>query len=248
MSRSEHATRRDRRGPGDLARKRRVKELILAERQRPRVALPPVSDDAVPIEVIDHGRFTHYAASAADLRQVIDRLPPGCVDGLSRIDLRLGPPDDPDADDERVMDPFLGRFRHELMPGVFSGRVLGCYSSDAARVQLHAYVYDPAVPDRVIVELYLRLKMLATFVHELGHHHDFSRRVARGRWRADDDEEVEIHAEAIEHAWTRDYVVPYLEPAGSSPAMPGTRRPGASCATSPRRAATGWPCSMPRPG
>jgi tetratricopeptide (TPR) repeat protein len=213
VSRSEHATRRDRRDPGDLARKRRVKELILAERQRPRVALPPVSGDAVPIEVIDHGRFTHYAASVDDLRQVMGRLPPGSVDGLSRIELCLGPPDDPDADDTQAMDPFLGRFCHEVMPGVFSGRVLGSYSPDGARVRLHAYVYDPAVSDRVIVELYLRLKMLATFVHELGHHHDFSRRVARGRWRADDDEEIEIHAEAIEHAWTCDYVVPYLEDA-----------------------------------
>jgi hypothetical protein len=57
------------------------------------------------------------------------------------------------------------------------------------------------------------MKMLATFIHELGHHHDFSARLARGRWRADDPQEREIHAEAIEHAWTRDCVVPYLEEA-----------------------------------
>ncbi len=216
MSRSEHATRRHRRDPGDLDRKRRIKALILTERQRPRVALPPVSRDAVPIEVIDHGPFTRYAASAEDLRQMMDRLPPGCVDGLSRIELRLAPPDEGDADDEpgaddEPVDPLLGRYRNELMPGVFAGRVLGCYAVEGARVQLFAYVYDPDLPDRGIVELYLRLKMLATFVHELGHHHDVSARVARGRWRADDAEEVEIYAEAIEHAWTRDYVVPYLE-------------------------------------
>jgi len=94
---------------------------------------------------------------------------------------------------------------------VFAGRVLGSYAPGTARVRLHGYVYDPAIPNRGILELYLRLRMLATFVHELGHHHDYTHRVARGRWRADDDEEVEIHAEAIEHAWTCDHVVPYLE-------------------------------------
>ena len=214
MSRSEHATRRERRDPGDLERKRRIKALIVAERQRPpAVGIPPVSGDAVSIEVLDQGPFTHYPASADDLRQLMNRLPTGCADGLSRIELRLAPPDEPDADDDRPLDPWLGRFRRAHMAGVFAGRVLGSYAPATARVRLHGYVYDPAIPHRGVIELYLRLRMLATFVHELGHHHDFSHRVARGRWRADDDEEVEIHAEAIEHAWTCDHVVPYLEDA-----------------------------------
>jgi tetratricopeptide (TPR) repeat protein len=214
LSRSEHATRRDRRDPGDLDRKRRIKGLIAAERNQPRAPMPPVSGDAVPIEIVDHGPFVHYPSSVEDLRNVMHRLPPGSLNGLSRIELRLAEPDDdPDRDDAEPADPFVGRLRHEVAPGVFSGRVLGRYFADGARIELFAYVYDPAVRDRVIIELYLRMKMLATFIHELGHHHDLSARVARGRWRADDPQEREIHAEAIEHAWTRDCVVPYLEEA-----------------------------------
>lgn len=36
-------------------------------------------------------------------------------------------------------------------------------------------------------------------------------RTARGRWRADQTDTVEIYAERLEHAWTREIVVRYLE-------------------------------------
>jgi hypothetical protein len=89
MSRSEHATRRDRRDPEDLPRKRRIKALIAAERQRPRTDEPPVVADAVPIEVRDRGPFLQYPASVEDLRDLLARLPPGCVNGVARIELCL---------------------------------------------------------------------------------------------------------------------------------------------------------------
>jgi tetratricopeptide (TPR) repeat protein len=91
--------------------------------------------------------------------------------------------------------------------------VLGVYHGDTARIRLFAYVYDGRMPDRPIKELYLRLHMLATLMHELAHHYDYMARIARGRWRADSSTKKEIYAEKIEHGWVQRYVVPYLEAA-----------------------------------
>ncbi|MCE9576145.1 MAG: tetratricopeptide repeat protein [Deltaproteobacteria bacterium] len=208
MSRSEHATRRDRRDPGDLARKRRIKAQVEQVRQRPREALPPVDVHGVPIAIRDTGPFIHYPA-ADDLRAVLARLPPGAVDGIAGIELRL-PAADTDVD-EGELDPYLGLLRSEAVPGVFGGRVIGTYDRDTAIISLHAYVYDPGLRDRGIVELWLRLRMLATLMHELGHHEEWIAVGERARWRKDGLIASEAHAETIEYAWTRDVVVPYLE-------------------------------------
>jgi tetratricopeptide (TPR) repeat protein len=55
--------------------------------------------------------------------------------------------------------------------------------------------------------------VLGTLVHEVAHHHDFTMRVARGRWLHDSKEKSEIYAERIQHEWVQTYVVPYLEDA-----------------------------------
>jgi len=60
-------------------------------------------------------------------------------------------------------------------------------------------------------ELFLRLLMLKTFVHELAHHEDHMRRVARGRWRADNTGKTELYAEAMAAQWVEQCVVPYLQ-------------------------------------
>jgi hypothetical protein len=214
MSRSEHATRRERRDPGDLARKRRIKAQVARVRQRPREALPAAMVEGVPIEIRDAGPFIHYPASIEDLRAVMARLPPGAFDGIAGIVLQLPERDEPDdGTDARseVYDPYLGRLRGEVVPGVYGGSLLGTYDPAGAIITLHAYVYDPAIRDRQIVEIWLRLRMLATFMHELGHHEESTAIGDRARWRKDGLIASEAHAETIEHAWTRDVVVPFLE-------------------------------------
>src|SRR4051794_22337650 len=130
MSRSEHATRREPRDPGDLTRKRRIKRLIAEERARLEGPRAPAAAEGVPITIVDEGRYVHYPASIADLRGVMARLP-FAIDGLSGIELCLGrvPHDagDPDAADRYVVDPWVGRPGHERMPGVYSRAVIGTY-------------------------------------------------------------------------------------------------------------------------
>jgi hypothetical protein len=60
-------------------------------------------------------------------------------------------------------------------------------------------------------ELLLRLWGLSTFVHEVAHHDDAMRRVARGRWRMAVKKKVEDYADTLQAEWARDVVVPYLE-------------------------------------
>lgn len=63
------------------------------------------------------------------------------------------------------------------------------------------------------VKAYFKLQALSTFVHEVAHHFDYTSRIARGRWLADDRDKVELFARHSEHEWTQSCVVPYLEEA-----------------------------------
>jgi hypothetical protein len=178
------------------------------DRRRPREPLPPLPADALPIVVRDRGPFVHYPASADDLRAVLARLPPGVANGIAKIELLLE--EGPEERADRDVDPFVGRLAHAIAPGLYGPSVLGFYQLAPRIVRLFAYVYDPSRPDRVVVDLFLRLTMLKTFVHELAHHQDYATRGGRRQWRRDDDDVRETYARELEHAWTQDHVVPYL--------------------------------------
>jgi tetratricopeptide (TPR) repeat protein len=205
LSRSEHGNARDRTDPVDRARKRRIKRLSVAERQ-PRL-LPELAAAAIPIVTVEHGPYVHWPASAADLRGVMDRLPTGTLTGIGCVAQVLSPAED----DE--LDPFVGRLSTSIVTDVYSPETLGDYDPDGARIQLYAYVYDPDGPQREVLELYLRLTMLATFVHEVGHHVDFHNRFSRHRARADRKDRREHTAQSWAELRVADAVVPYLEQA-----------------------------------
>lgn len=58
---------------------------------------------------------------------------------------------------------------------------------------------------------YFKLQILSIFVHEVAHHFDHTRRIARGRWLASEQEKVEHFADHRQHEWTQTCVVPYIE-------------------------------------
>jgi tetratricopeptide (TPR) repeat protein len=202
-----------------LAKKRRIKAQLDDERRGEPPPGPVVDPATIPIVVEDPRDHVHHAASPDDVIEILRRLPPGVANGVTAIRLglglehqRLARGDDDDDDDEP--DPLTGRRPSlEILPGVHAGRVLGVYRPDRAEIYLCAYVYDAALAERRVKELYLKLRALATLVHEVAHHHDHTARVARGRWLADRTSQLEIYAERMEHAWTRAVVIPYLEEA-----------------------------------
>ncbi len=158
---------------------------------------------------------TCITASQRDLLAVMHQLPQGLLAGISLIELCLGSEEQSNSDGEPYKgtepDPFTGRSGQEVLPGIFHGYCLGTYRRWTGRIRLFAYVYRPDLAEREMWDLYLRLQMLATLMHEIGHHEDCTTRAARGRWLADDRKKCEIYAERMEQEWVHSHVVPYLE-------------------------------------
>ncbi len=199
----------------ELQKKRRIKSRVRGLR-RSRPEAVPASVEAIPIQQFDASRYNSYPATPDDLRAVLRNLPSGVADGLEAIELRAGVEYQrelavQDESFESEPDPLTGRQGVELMPGVFTPLSLGCYLPARRLIYLFSYVYDLEIANREIIEVYVRLQMLSTFVHEVAHHFDFTLRVGRDRWRADDRHKCEIYAEDVQHDWLATYVIPYLE-------------------------------------
>lgn len=182
-----------------LIRKRAIKKQRKAERKSPLAdPLPPVAGESVQITIRDQGEYIHYPLTEGDLRAVLEILPPGIADGLMSITFCLGEeymrgndPDDPNPD----VDPYTGRIGSEnSIPGIFFPPVLGSYDYQTNRIFIYAYVYDRNSLNTLLFETYLKLRMLNTFLHELAHHEDTQRRIARGRWLGAYDTRAEDYA------------------------------------------------------
>jgi tetratricopeptide (TPR) repeat protein len=206
-----------------LERKHEVKAQVWRERHHDGTTIALVDPDTVPIHVHDESAFVHYPASVADLRAVMRLLPPGTLNGLTKIVLCAGK----EYQRERVepnethieVDAFIGRIGFETLPGNFGGRLLGTYLPGYATIRLYAYVYERSIPDREMRELYLRLQMLNTFMHEVAHHREHQAYGARGRWLDRPEHKSELYAKRAAFRWTQQCVVPYLEWAYSEPAQ-----------------------------
>lgn len=199
-----------------LSRKRRIKRLVARERQAGAHLTGVNEPDGFPIQVKDEGGKIHYPARPEDLQAIMKMLPSGSIEGLRTVELCFGKKyqESVDADKNELRDPWLKRISTEILPGVFeSGQTLGVYYPRKNKIQLFAYVYDPAhLPlPRELCDLYCRLRSLSTFVHELAHHFDETTRIARGRWLSDKKEQFEWYAEKMEHTWVSEFVIPYLE-------------------------------------
>jgi len=203
----------------ELSKKRRIKRAVhRVRRSESAPDLPVLDPDALPIEVEDAGPYAHWPASPEDIRAVLRRMPGGALDGLAGIFLDLGlefMEEDLGAEERREeeRDPWLGRIGGEILPGIFVGHYLGRYQPRSGRIRLHACVYDPESADWRQWECFLRLRMLATLMHELAHLEDFRVRRGRGRWRADDEDKNEAHADRRAAVWVRDVAVPWLREA-----------------------------------
>lgn len=194
--------------------KYRVKRAVREERRIAPGTRCPFDPDTIPIEVFDQGPYIHYPANPEDIRAVMHLLPPGSLDGVALIELRLGDYDQPkptgDDSDELAPDPLVGRHGYEALPGVYAGDVLAKYLGGDARIRLCAFVYDRTRPDCRLWEVALRAELLSTFVHEVAHHDDRTRRFARGRWIMQRKALNERYARGLERDWAERYILPYV--------------------------------------
>lgn len=179
--------------------------------------LPITPIDSIPIEVKDKSEYIHYPAGPEDIVNLLKILPQGVADGISKISLCLGNSYELERDDfwadkcEPEIDPFTKREGSRVFSEVYMSNVLGTYFLKKSEIRLYGYVYSPELENRKMWEVYFRLKMLMTFAHELSHHYDFSYRIARGRWRFDNNQKVESYADETQFKWAREYIIPYLE-------------------------------------
>lgn len=198
----------------DLRRKRQIKNQILAERRKSLEPGRPVNATEIPIEVLDVHERIHFPASEEDIRTVLQRLPSSATDGIHSIRLELGKEEMQEhfKGADHTPDPWFARLSHEFLPGIHGGAFWGTYNPANGDISLYAYVYDPAAlpMPRSLCELYLRLHLLSTLVHEVAHHHDMTQRIARGRWLSDRKGNDEHYAEKAEYRWTQEIVLPYL--------------------------------------
>lgn len=199
-----------------LRRKQRIKRQVSDQRHAhpapDRSVRLPVGE--IPIRVSDESAHVFHAASARDVRAVLEALPAAAVEGIDEVRLVLGREYmlERDMAQEWRRDPFTGRPGSKMFPGVYGGSILGMFLSSRGLISIYAYVVDWArvLAPRVVVELYLRLHALKTLVHEIAHFHDHTARVSRGRWLADRRENNEWYAEKMEHEWTEEIVLTIL--------------------------------------
>ncbi|MDC0675288.1 tetratricopeptide repeat protein [Nannocystis radixulma] len=191
----------------NIRRQRRIKKRIQEQRGRDsRPPLPIVDPDTAPVLVEDGGPYVHHAATEADVREILRRMPPGWLDGLGPIRLCVG--NERRATEDEPVDPWTGRPGSEVLPGVYGPDTAGLYDGDDASIWLHAFVHEPGAPGPFGV--YLKLRALAVLVHELSHHYDYTFRTRGDRWRMDPGDKTEAYADARTFGLIESCVVPYL--------------------------------------
>jgi tetratricopeptide (TPR) repeat protein len=173
----------------------------------------PVKPESVVIKVEDSGEYIHYPASRDDLIEILKRLPTNVTAGIHSITFCLGK----EYQDEnwggvggKDIDPFTGRICIDKNRHVYTPPVLGVYQSDNCKIYIYAYVYDKKLINLDVIEVFYRLKMLSTVVHEIAHHDDNMRRSGQGRWFLKNESRCENYAEVQQKNWVKTVVIPYL--------------------------------------
>ncbi len=200
----------------DLNNKSFIKKRKLIERRQVDISFNAdnlFDPSTINIEIQGAGEFVHYPASKSDLIEVVKRMPTGVLSGIDSIILCLGKEYQEkckDEYDEEVRDPYKGRISCDDNGIFYASPVSGTYFPDTCKIFLYAYVYDKTNLKLEIIELFLRLQMLSTFVHEAAHHDDNMRRTGRGRWLGLNEWKCEDYAELKQMEWSKEVILPYL--------------------------------------
>lgn len=199
---------------------RRQQEIREGERRVRQDALPPPPVDPARLPIIfeEEAPYLIYGVTEEDIRAVLCQLPPGSLDGLREVRLctdrednpnpyRNRPPANTPKDELLVREPYTGRLRRELLPGLFASAILGTYKPSTAIIRLHAMVgeTDP------VLTLFWKVRVLETLVHEAAHHFDVTFRRGRSRWAAVDRDKEEAWVEQLQREQAREIIVPYIK-------------------------------------
>ena len=173
----------------------------------------PKRPSQIPIRIVDAHPYAQHPASPADIRAILGKQPDWYLNGLEEIHLCRGAEEDLQPapgtiEEHHVVDEWINRRGHVILPGIYGGQLLGHYFGRPARIQIYSIAYRPDLPDRAMWEVLLRRDTLATLVHEIGHH-----RWTRLRFRPGRELSSEEYAKKYEYAGVERHVLPYLEAA-----------------------------------
>ncbi|MEM7247434.1 MAG: hypothetical protein AAF533_19015 [Acidobacteriota bacterium] len=192
-------------------KKREIKRFVKLSRDSPEETFAALDPEAIHYSVEELRPPLFYPATLEDVKAVMAELPPGYLNGVHQVSFLIGREyiNAQGSIDDGELDPFSGRKSVELEPGLHAPIVLGTYHPRTCDIQLFAYAQDPSVELNEISELALKLKMLETLVHELVHHQRTAQHGTRGRWRMDDVEKEEDHADKLTRELFYSVVIPY---------------------------------------
>jgi tetratricopeptide (TPR) repeat protein len=173
----------------------------------------PKRPSQIPIRIVDPHPYAHHPASPADIRAILGKQPEWFLNGLDEIHLCRGAEEDlrpapGTIEEHHVVDAWIKRRGTEILPGIYSGQLLGHYLGGHARIQIYSIAYRPDLPARAMWDVLLRRDALATLVHEIGHH-----RWTRLRFPPGQEPSSEEYAKRYEYAGVKRHVLPYLEAA-----------------------------------
>jgi len=190
-----------------LTKKRRVKAANLKWRRSLDEYLS-TNISTLLINMSTESEYDHHLITVQDVREILNMLPAGTVDGLTSIDLCLGK--EHQDIEENSPDPFTGRFGGELVGEIFSGECYGCYYPASGRIFVFNWVYAPDNKIAGLITPYLKLYSLGTLMHEVAHHFDAVNRLNHPRWSVRDLSSKEMYAESMEYIWIQELVTEYL--------------------------------------
>ncbi|MBP2644396.1 MAG: Uncharacterized protein H6Q67_2283 [Firmicutes bacterium] len=196
-----------------------IKKIIKSEKKLYRklkknfTLLEPVNPQGVRVNVLETSEYIHYPVTKEDIIEVAKSLPVNVLAGVNSINLCLGKlyqEEEIEGACERSCDPYTGRIYSGDGP-IYYPPILGVYRPTNNKIFLFAYVYDKQIVNIDIIEPFLRIKMLITFIHEVAHHDDNLRRSGRGHCFGINEDRCENYAEAQEVLWAKTAVMPYLK-------------------------------------
>jgi hypothetical protein len=196
----------------EILRKRTTKKKAVTHRKQSdiNISAENFNSKAILVKVIDDGEYIHFPASKEDILGVIERLPYNVVAGIDSINLCLGKEYMEERSEDTLRDSFTNRICANEERLIFAPPALGTYYTDTCKIFIYAYVYDREQLKLNVIEVYLRLQMLSTLVHEIAHHEDNIFRTSRGKWLGFNDWKCEDYAEFQQMNWAKDAVIPYL--------------------------------------
>jgi hypothetical protein len=199
-------------------RKRRLKRVSRQRRKGAPSGLPPITSASFPVDIKEADPNFFFPPSEDDLREVLDALPLGTLDGLSKVVVEAGTSyinshgeKEIYKSEEFIRDPFLGRLSVEIIQGVYEPSVKGGYDLEDNSLWLFGYSKESEAEISLVELIAIELSILMTLMHEIAHHYDWVRRVARGRWFMDDPVKCEEYAWEFEQEWLENILKPYLQ-------------------------------------